>query len=58
MKNRYPTSLTGRLEVIDGDFARGAATEEIAMLEEEATESTVKLADDLDLFGEEENRAQ
>jgi hypothetical protein len=58
MKNWYPTSLTGRLEVIDGDFARGTTIEEIAMLEEEATELAIKLTNDLDLFGEEENKTE
>jgi len=43
-ENRYLTSLTGRLEVIDGDFARGATTEEITMLEEEATDDVVLVA--------------
>ena len=56
MKNRYATSLTSRLQVIDGDFAQGTTTKEIATLEEEATESAIKLTDDLDLFGEEKNK--
>jgi hypothetical protein len=54
----YPTSLTGRLEVIDGDFGRGTTIKEIVMLEEEATESVIKLTNDLDLFGEEENKTE
>ena len=58
MKNRYPTNLTGRLEVIDRDFARGTTIEEIAMLEEEAMESAITLTDNLDLFGEEENKTK
>jgi hypothetical protein len=58
MKNRYPTSLTGRPDVIDGDFARGTTIEEIATLEEEAMESAIKLADNLDPFGEEENKIE
>jgi hypothetical protein len=58
MKNRYPTSLTGRLDVIDGDFARGTTIEEIAALEEEAMELAIKLADNLDPFGEEENKIE
>ena len=58
MKNRYPTNLTGRLEVIDRDFARGTTIEEIAMLEEEVMESAITLTDNLDLFGEEENKTE
>ena len=58
MKNRYPTNLTGRLEVIDRDFARGTTIEEIAMLEEEVMESAITLTDNLDLFGEEENKTK
>jgi hypothetical protein len=58
VKNWHPTSLTGQLEVIDGDFARGTTIEEIVMLEEEATELAIKLTNDLDLFGEEENKTE
>ena len=58
MKNRYPTSLTGRLEVIEGDFARGTTTEEIPTLEEEAAKSAIKLTNDLYLFDEEENKME
>jgi hypothetical protein len=42
--------------VIDRDFTRGTSTEETAIIEEEAVESTV--ADDLDLFSEEESKME
>ena len=57
-ENRYPTSLTGQLEVIDGEFTKRTTTEQITALEEEAPESTIKLTDDLDLFNEEENKTE
>ena len=57
-ENRYPTSLTGQLEVIDGEFTKRTTTEQITALEEEVTESAIKLTDDLDLFGEEENKME
>ena len=57
-ENRYPTSLTGQLEVIDGEFTKRTTTEHIIGLEEEALESTIKLTDDLDLFSKEENKME
>ena len=57
-ENRYPTSLTGQLEVIDGEFTKRTTTEQITALEEEVTKSAIKLTDNLDLFGEEENKTE
>jgi hypothetical protein len=43
--------------MIDGDFTQRTTAEQITMLEEEATESAIKLANDQDLFSKENNRA-
>lgn len=44
--------------MIDGGFARGMTEEQIEALEEEAMESATKLANDLNLFGDDGNRAE
>ena len=41
-----------KLERIDGGFARNLSDEQITALEEDVSDSTIKLADDLDLFGD------
>ena len=41
-----------KLERIDGGFARNLSDEQITVLEEEVSDSTIKLADDLDLFSD------
>ena len=40
-----------KLERIDGGFARNLSDEQITALEEEVSDSTIKLAGDLNLFG-------
>ena len=40
-----------KLERIDGGFARNLSGEQITALEEEVSDSAIKLTDDLDLFG-------
>lgn len=45
-----------KIDVIDGGYARGVSDDQIAALEEEVEESTIKLTNDLNLFGENENR--
>ena len=54
-RSLYPSV---KLEVIDGRFARGTTTDWITVLEEEAMESTIKLVDDLNLFDDEDNKAE
>jgi len=39
-------------ERIDGGFAQNLSDEQITALVEEVADSTIKLADDLDLFGD------
>ena len=41
-----------KLERIDGGFARNLSNEQITALEEEVSDSAIKLANDLDLFGD------
>ena len=41
-----------KLEQIDGGFAQNLSDEQITVLEEEVSHSAIKLADDLDLFGD------
>ena len=45
----YPSM---KLERIDGGFAWNLSDEQITVLEEEVSDSAIKLADDLDLFGD------
>jgi len=40
-----------KLERIDGGFARNLSDEQITVLEEEVFDSAIKLADEMDLFG-------
>lgn len=47
-----------KLDMIDGHYAQGVSDDQIAVLEVELEESAIKLADDLDLFSEQENRQQ
>ena len=54
VRSLYPSV---ELDVIDGGFAWGTTEAQIEVLEEEATESVIKLADDLNLFGDEGSRA-
>ena len=44
-----------KLEQIDGGFAQNLSDEQITTLEEEVSDSTIKLADDMDLFGDASN---
>lgn len=55
VRSLYPSV---RLEAIDIGFARGMSDARIDEHEEEASESAIKLAEDLNLFGERENRVQ
>ena len=41
-----------KLKWIDGGFARNLSDEQITALEEEVSDSAIKLADDMDLFGD------
>jgi len=41
-----------KLERIDGGFARNLSDEQITVLEEEVFDSAIKLADDMNLFGD------
>jgi len=41
-----------KLERINGGFARNLSDEQITVLGEEVADSAIKLADDLDLFGD------
>ena len=54
VRSLYPAV---KLEVIDTGFARGTSDARVVELEGETSESAIKLAEDLDLFGERENRA-
>ena len=49
VRSVYPSV---KLERIDGGFARNLSDEQITALEEEVSELVIKLADDLDLFGD------
>ena len=49
VRSFYPSV---KLERIDGGFARNLSDEQITELEEEVSDSAIKLADDLDLFGD------
>ena len=55
VRSLYPAV---KLEVIDTSFARRTSDARVDELEEEASGSAIKLTEDLDLFGERENRAQ
>lgn len=55
VRSLYPSV---ELDVIDGGFARGTTEAQIEALDGEATESVTKLAYDLNLFGDEGNRAE
>ena len=41
-----------KLKRIDGGFARNLSDEQITALEEEVSDSAIKLANDMDLFGD------
>ena len=45
-----------KLERIDGAFAQNISDKQITAPEEEVSESVIKLADDLDLFGNADNQ--
>ena len=45
----YPSM---KLKRIDGGFARNLSDKQITTLEEEVSDSVIKLADDMDLFGD------
>ena len=47
VRSVYPSV---KIQQIDGGFARNLSDEQITALEEEVADSTIKLADDLDLF--------
>ena len=49
VRSVYPSV---KLERIDGGFAQNLSDEQITALEEEVSNSVIKLADDLDLFGD------
>ena len=49
VRSVYPSM---KLERIDGGFARNLSDKQITMLEEEVSDSMIKLADDMDLFGD------
>ena len=49
VRSIYPSV---KLEQIDGGFARNLSDEQITALEEEVSDSAIKLADDMDLFGD------
>lgn len=55
VRSLYPSV---RLDVIDGGYARGVSDAQITALNEEVEESAMRLADDLDMFGEQDNREQ
>ena len=55
VRSLYPAV---KVEVVDTGFARGTSDARVDELEEEASGSAIKLAEDLDLFGERENKAQ
>lgn len=46
-----------KLEVIDGGYAQELSDEQITTLEVEVSESVIKLADDLELFGDASNES-
>ena len=49
VRSIYPSV---KLERIDGGFARNLSDKQITMLEEEVSDSMIKLADDMDLFSD------
>ena len=49
VRSVYPSM---KLERIDGGFAQNLSNEQITVLEEEVSDSAIKLADDMDLFGD------
>jgi hypothetical protein len=55
VRSLYPAV---KVEVVDTGVARGTSDARVDELEEEASGSAIKLAEDLDLFGERENKAQ
>lgn len=55
VRSLYPSI---KLEVVNTGFARGVSGAQVMVLGQEAKESVIKLADDLDLFGERENIEQ
>ena len=52
VRSVYPTV---NLKRIDYGFARNLSDEQITALEEEVSDSAIKLADDMDLFGNADN---
>ena len=44
-----------KLKQIDGGFAQNLGDEQITTLEEEVSDSAIKLANDMDLFGDASN---
>ena len=55
VRSHYPSV---KLEVVGTGFARGTSLEKITKLEDKAEEAVVKLAGDVDLFGEEGNNTE
>lgn len=55
VRSLYPVV---KLDVIDTGFARGTSDARVDELEEAVSESAIKLAEDLDLFGERENSTE
>ena len=49
VRSFYPSV---KLERIDGGFAQNLSDEQITALEEEVSDSAIKLADNMDLFGD------
>ena len=49
VRSVYPSV---KLKRIDGGFARNLSDEQITALEEEVSDSAIKLANDMDLFGD------
>ena len=49
VRSFYPSV---KLERIDGGFAQNLSDEQITALEEEVSDSAIKMVDDLDLFGD------
>lgn len=46
------------LEIVDGGFAEGTEDDEVEQLTEEAMESSFRLIEDLDIFGDKEQQNQ
>ena len=50
--------LAMSLEIIDGRFAEGTEDDKVEQLTEEAMESSFRLVEDLDIFGDKEQQNQ